>query len=80
MATSMAPTSLGSFVVEEDLLPGGAAVGGAIDAALGIGIVDVAERRDIDAIRVGRVDGDAADLLAWLRGRCGSRSCPRRWI
>ncbi len=59
---SMAPTSFGSLGLDQDLLPGRAAVGGAEDAAFGIGVVDVAERGDVDAIRVRRIHHDAADL------------------
>ena len=38
------------------------AVGGAIDAALGIGFVDVAERSNIYAIGIGGIDDNFADL------------------
>ena len=53
---------VGIGLLEQNLLPVRAAVGGAIDAALGVGVVDVAESRYIDAVGIGGVDDDAADL------------------
>ena len=50
------------FCVGEDLFPVSAAVDGAIDSALGIGFVDMAEGSDVDAIGVGWVDDNFADL------------------
>ena len=59
MARSTAPMLL---VLEEDFLPGGAAVERAIDAAVRVGSVDVAQRRHVHTIRVRRVHHDASDL------------------
>ncbi len=53
----------GALVHFQDLLPGGAAVGGAIDAALGVGAPHVAQGGDVDEVGVGGVDADAGDLL-----------------
>ena len=46
----------------EHLLPGGPAVAGAEQTALGIWPVGVTERRDVDGIRIVRVDPHLADL------------------
>ena len=60
MATSVAPV----FVVhEEHVLPAGAAVERAEDTALAALAEDVAEGGDEDDVGIGRVDGDASDLL-----------------
>ena len=53
---------VGKLFAGQDLRPVCAAVRGAKDAAIGIGLVDVAESRNIDAIRIGGIDDDAADL------------------
>ena len=53
----------GAFVLVEHLLPGLAAVGGAEDAALGVGAVGVAEGGDEEAVGIARVDEDGGDLL-----------------
>src|SRR5262249_59440532 len=52
----------GVIVLEEDLLPGRAAVRGAKDAALRVRTVYVAQRRDEDDIRVARINDQGADL------------------
>lgn len=49
---------------EEYLLEGRAAVGGAVEAAFFVGAVGVAGDCDIDAVGVGWIDRDLADLLA----------------
>src|SRR5262249_36552481 len=53
----------GVLVLEEDALPGLAAVGGAVDAALLVGPVGMAEDGDEDAVRILRVDEQGSDLL-----------------
>jgi hypothetical protein len=50
----------GILCVGKDLLPGLAAVEGAIDAALGVRFVDMAEGGDVDAVWVGGIDDDLA--------------------
>ncbi len=52
----------GAFVLVEHLLPGLAAIGGAKDAALGVGAVGVAEYGDEEAVGVARIDEDGGDL------------------
>ncbi len=51
----------------EDEVPGLATVRGAVDAALGVGAVGVAESSDVDEIRVGGVDADLADVAGALQ-------------
>src|SRR5262249_49431164 len=46
----------------EDLLPGLAAVGGAVDAALGVGAEGAAEDGGVGDVGVARVDDNLADL------------------
>ena len=53
----------GVLVFREHLLKRLAAVGRAIDAALLVGTVRVAERGDEEAVGIARVDGDVGDLL-----------------
>src|SRR5262249_11241988 len=53
-------------VLAQYLLPGLAAVGGAIDPALAVGTEGVAEDRREGDVRVGRVDGHGADLALLL--------------
>ena len=48
-----------------------AAVERAIEAAVGVGIVDVAEGGDVDAVRIVGVDGDAADVLGVVEADVG---------
>src|SRR4029077_3171030 len=48
--------------LEENLLPGRAAVARAVDAAIGVRAIDVAERRHEHDVGVLRIDEDAADL------------------
>src|SRR5262249_12612465 len=50
--------------VGKDTVPGLAAVGGAVNAALGVGAVGVAQHGDEDAVGVARVDEDGGNLLA----------------
>ena len=52
----------GLLVDVEDLLPRLAAVLRAEDPALGVGAPDVALRRDVDEVRIRRMDADARDL------------------
>jgi hypothetical protein len=51
--------------VGKDLLPGLATVERTVDAALGVRFVDVAESGDVDAVGVGGIDGDLADLTGF---------------
>src|SRR5690606_14656445 len=57
----------GIFADEEDALPGLAAVGRAVQPAVRIGTEDVAERRDVDDVRVRGVDRDLADVAGRLQ-------------
>src|SRR5262249_55876440 len=52
----------GVGVLAEHLLPGLAAVGGAVDAALGVGAEGVAQDRGVGDVGVMRVDDELADL------------------
>ncbi len=52
----------GVGVLEQDALPGLAAVGGAVDAALGIGTEGMAQHRGIGDVGVRRMDDHGADL------------------
>ena len=52
----------GLVIDEQNFLPGGAAVGGAINAALGAGCVHMSQGRDVDDVRVRGVNDDGADL------------------
>ncbi len=54
----------GVFVFVEHLLPRVAAIGGAEDAALGVGAVGVTEDGREEAIGIARVDEERRDLLA----------------
>ena len=63
----------GLLVHEEHVLPGDAAVERAVDAALGLGRVAVADRRRVDDVRVGRVHDDAADPARSLQPHVGPR-------
>ena len=54
----------GVFVLAEDLFECPAAIGGAIEAALGIRSVRVAEHGDEELVGIARIDGDLRDLLA----------------
>src|SRR5205085_1837747 len=56
----------GVGVLLEDLLPGLAAVGGAVDAALGVGAERLAEDGGEGDVGVLRVDGDLTDLTFLL--------------
>ena len=76
ITSSVAPVSSSTC---SDALPGQAAVGGLVDAALAAGRPQVAERRDVDDVEVDRVDDDARDLLAGARGPCSSTCGRRRW-
>ncbi len=49
--------------VVEDLLPSGAAVERAVEAAVGVGGVGVAQGGDVDAVGVGGIHHDAADAV-----------------
>ena len=60
------------------LLPRRAAVARTEDAALRVRPVRMAERRDVDEVRIRRMDDDASDLLRVGRGRCATTSCRRR--
>src|SRR5262249_37937778 len=51
----------------EDLFPGGAAVGGAVDAAHFVRAPEVAERGAIDDVRVLGVNADGADMVGILK-------------
>src|SRR5206468_9502417 len=53
----------GVLVLEEDLVPAPPAIRRAEDPALGIGTVGMAEGGQEHAVRIARVDQDAADLL-----------------
>jgi hypothetical protein len=55
----------------EGLLPGGAAVEGAVDAALLIGSPEVALGGDVDDVGVGGVDDDASDVVALFESDVG---------
>ena len=52
----------GVFVVEEDFLPGFSAVSRAKDAALPVWAVRMAERRDVNDVRVMRIHKNASNL------------------
>jgi hypothetical protein len=65
--------------LEEDFLPGLAAVLGAEDAALGVGAGHVAHGGDVDEVGIFGVDANLRRSAAYLRGRRASRSCRRRW-
>ena len=52
------------FVLGENLLEGLGAVGGAVDAALGIGTVGMSGDRDEKAVGIARIDGHLGNLLA----------------
>src|SRR5439155_11943894 len=56
----------GLVVLEEDLLPALAAVPGTEDAALRARTVRVAQGRDVDEVRVLRVDDESGDLAGVL--------------
>ena len=56
----------------QDQLPAGAAVTGAVDAALRIRAVGVAERGDIGDVGVGRVDAQAGNMAS----RCQAQVVP----
>ena len=58
----MAPTSLGSLALIRIFFQVAPPSSRTEDAAFGIGVVDVAESGDINAVGIGRVDDDAADL------------------
>jgi hypothetical protein len=49
--------------LEQHLLPGLALVLAPVDAAVGVGLAHVADRRDPDRVAVARVDDDAPDVL-----------------
>ena len=53
----------GATVAEQYFLPGLAAIPGAEDAALGVGAVGVAERRNVDQVGIGGVHANARDRL-----------------
>src|SRR5262249_23710215 len=57
----------GLVIDVQNLLPGLAAIGRLEDAALFVGREQVAQRRDVDDVRVDRVDDDASDVLAVLQ-------------
>ena len=71
MARSMAPTLLGSLVLKRTFFQVAPPSVRAIDAAIGVGSVDVAERRDIDAIGIRRVDHHASDLARGFEADVG---------
>ena len=48
-----------------------AAVGGAVEAALGVGAVGVAEDGDEELVGIARIDGDLRDLLAVAQAEVG---------
>ena len=70
----------GVFVFVEHLLPGVAAIGGAEDAALGVGAVGVAEHGREEAIGIARIDEDARGSAGRRAVRDGARCGRRRWI
>src|SRR5262249_23620316 len=62
-----------------DKLPARATILRAVDAALVIGAVGMAEGRDIDEIGVGGMDTDAADVAGGLKTAVGPAGAGRRW-
>ena len=64
----------GVVVLEQHLLPVGAAVGGAEHAALGVGARRVAERRDEGAVGIARIDDHAADVPGVAQADRGPRA------
>ena len=53
----------GVLVDVEGFVPGGAAIGGHEDAAIGVGAPEIAERGHVDDVGVGGVDHDAPDVV-----------------
>ena len=85
ICTSLAPVW---SLTNSTLLEGLAAVGRAVEAALLIGSVRMASNGNKDAVRILRIDGQAADLLAVVKAHvrpclaCVRSTCRRRprWI
>ena len=65
----------GVGAAREDLLPGAAAIGGAVDAAHLVRSPEMAERGDVDDVGILGVHADGADGLAVLEARRCARSC-----
>ena len=62
IAMSMAPTPLGSLALFRIFFQVRATIERTEDAAFGIGVIDMAESGDVNAIGIRRVDDDPADL------------------
>ena len=60
MARSTAPVSRSR---KSTLLPGFAAIGGAVDAALVVGSAEMAERGDVDDVGIAGMDDNATDVV-----------------
>src|SRR5262249_3808209 len=56
----------GPLIDGQDVFPRLSAVGGLVEAALPAWPVEPAQGPDVDDVRIGRMDGDAADLVTLL--------------
>ena len=68
----------GVGAAREDLLPGLAAIGGAVDAAHFVRPPEMAQRGDVDDVGILGMHADGADGLAVLEARHCARSCRHR--
>ena len=59
----------GIFIDEEGLLPAASSVGRTINAALGVGGVEVTEHPDNDVVRIRRIDQNASDMVAVFKAQ-----------
>ena len=58
-------------ILEQNLLPGLAAIAGAEDAAVRIGAISMAERGNIDKIRIARMNQNSGDVLRVVQANVG---------